>query len=403
MEKYTRTSKASKVNSGTLFTGRVTAIILNPNTYPQLFKDKGQYAAIGGIEFIPVSSPNPNTEEGSKLFAYPLFPNIKHYPVEDETVVVLRSTDTGTSETAVTSTYYYLPPTNTWNTTHYNASPDKIYKNRENPKISVKSYQEVERGSFQKEIQNVNTQTSTITGFTEQADITNLQPFSGDLTIEGRWSNGIRLSATPVESNRIDGTWTADGKTTSPIITVANGRPKSNTSYLPQVEDLRYDQSSIYLTSTQKIKFLTYPEYKTTSFNNINPPTAISEYTKPQTIVTSDRVTVFGRDSIINNAPLLHFNTNRLNIDSTGEVTVQASRVNLGSGNPDELQPALKGDQTQVLLDEILDTLKQLVQACATATGTVPIASLQKFAAENITRIQKLNTSTIKSDDTFIV
>ena len=390
----TSTGKASNI-----INGRVRAVILDSEAYPELYRKHGQEASIGGIVFEFLDTGNSASQLNNLPFALPYFSNLTNPPVEGEAVTVLVAGDRATASNNSTRKYYYLPPVNIWNNPHCNTTPNEVFEGPlYNPDTDKKGYLTTEQGATNKP----GTSPTTLTyksGFEEKSTVFPLIPFAGDTAIQGRWGNSIRFGSTNKDNSKTN--WSSVGQVGDPIILLSNGR-FSNSGKWNTLEEINTDDSSIYLTSTQKINIdPTY--YLNYSYNGENVPEDPEQFTNPQIILNSNRVSLFSRESSLISAPKVHITGETINLDSTGAFTVYANRVNLGSGNPDELQPALKGDQTQALLDEILFTLKKLVEACATATGTVPIASLQKFAAENIARIQKLDTSTIKSDDTFIV
>ena len=390
-------------NSGILLLpARVKRVILTPEEYPEDYRQRGEFASLGGIKF-EFTNNSTNQNEAKDNFALPYNSNHKNIPQKNEIVTILALPNTESSTNKVSFSYYYLPSVNIWNSPHVNAVPDEALTSGGTPPSQRKNYRDVEQGSSRVLTDKPTTLTFD-NNFTERSTVRNVPYFPGDNILEGTFGNHIRLSST-CDRESLPNTWSTPGigSNGDPIITIQNGQYLTDTNpWEPLSEDINLDSSSIYLTSTQKIS-IESTSYLNSSYNGENVPVNPEEYTQPQILLNSNRVSLFGRDSSIISAPKVHVTGETINLDSTGAFTVYASRVNLGSGNPNELQPALKGDQTQALLDEILSTLKQLVQACATATGTVPIASLQKFAAENITRIQKLNTSTIKSDDTFIV
>ena len=381
---------------------RVKRVILTPEEYPDDYRQRGESASLGGIKF-EFTNNSTNQNEAKDDFALPYNSNHKNIPQKNEIVTILALPNTESSTNKVSFSYYYLPSVNIWNSPHVNAVPDEALTSQGTPPSQRKNYRDVEQGSS-RVLTDKPTTLLFDNNFTERSTVRNIPYFPGDNILEGSFGNHIRLGSTCVRES-LPNTWSTKGigSNGDPIITIQNGQYPTDTSpWEPLSENINLDDSSIYLTSTQKIN-IEPPTYLNYSYNGENTPEDPDQFTQPQILLNSNRVSLFSRESSLISAPKVHITGETVNMDMTGAFTVYANRVNLGSGNPDELQPALKGDQTQALLDEILFTLKRLVEACATATGTVPIASLQKFALENSTRIQKLNTSTIKSDDTFIV
>lgn len=398
----------STVNTGILgsksdtliLPARVKAVLLTPEEYPEDFDQRGGYGSLGGIKF-EFTNNSTNQDNSKDYFALPYSSNQKSIPQKNEIVVILALPNPTSTTNKVAFSYYYLPAVNIWNSSHVNAVPDEALTSDGTPPSQKKDYRSIEQGS-PRILTDQPTKLTFDNGFEERSTVRNIPYYPGDNVLEGSFGNHIRLGSTDNRSS-LPNTWSTVGTNGDPIITIQNGQyPTDTNPWEPLSEDINLDDSSIYLTSTQKIN-IEPPIYLNYSYNGENTPEDPEQFTQPQILLNSNRVSLFSRESSLISAPKVHITGETVNLDSTGAFTVYANRVNLGSGNPDELQPALKGDQTQVLLDEILDTLKQLVQACATATGLIPIASLQKFATENIARVQKLNTSTIKSDDTFIV
>ena len=73
-----------------LFSARVKDIILDESN--PLFKQYGEWASIGMVLIEDVTQP---TNTNSNTQAYPLFPNIKQYPLLNEVVVVISLPSTG--------------------------------------------------------------------------------------------------------------------------------------------------------------------------------------------------------------------------------------------------------------------------------------------------------------------
>lgn len=401
--KNTKLQSRSAADTGmSLVPARVLAVILDDTTYPDLFKKYGEWASIGGIVFEFQQTPTPNKSLADQQFALPLIPNLKNYPVTNEIVPVLVSADTDINTNTTSFKYYYLPPTNVWSSNHHNAIPDEIYTTEGLQPSQKKDYIQVGEGSVRR-VSDGSTEIQFDNGFQERVNIKPLAPFAGDVIVEGRWGNSIRIGST--NSSGLPNTWSSIGQEGDPILILRNGQYEDNQpAWVNTSEDVNKDGASIYLTSTQKIDLTparaSYQSYP-------SPSEAPGEYTKNQIILNSGRIVLNSSSDHLLLASNKSINLNAVEniiLDTPGETTIQASRVNIGSGNPVDLQPALKGDTTQELLDDILQALKALTTACASAvTPAGPVASLQRFATQYGTKIQALNTTTIKSDDTFIV
>tara|TARA_R110000851_G_scaffold284525_2_gene438093 strand:- start:1034 stop:2152 length:1119 start_codon:yes stop_codon:yes gene_type:complete len=95
-------------------------------------------------------------------------------------------------------------------------------------------------------------------GFTEDSTVSPLQPFIGDVLIEGRCGHSLRFGYTPQTSQTTKNpSWSTGGKDSDPITILSNGRGTSGDNNKFIIEDIDDDKSSIWLTSTQKVRIKT--------------------------------------------------------------------------------------------------------------------------------------------------
>jgi hypothetical protein len=390
-------------NTFTVLPARVLSVVLDSKTYPATYKQHGDYASLGGITFEFLSTPKLNKVEGGTLFALPLLPNIHHYPIEGEIVTIVLSGGINNNQNTLNKTFYYLPPTNTWASTHINAVPNEIYTPPYSPTSTQKSYLDSEAGS-----PNVlpDTYQSVLPfkyGIKERSDIRPLLPQPGDVSFEGRWGQSIRLGST--NRSALVNTWSTSGTEGDPLIIIRNNQFKSTVEpWIPLSEDINADGGSIYISSTQKIPINTV-NYKIESFNSENPPTEPKEYIKDQIILNSGRLLFAAKEDsiLLTSANSIHLSATRFNVD-VDSTTIQSNKIELGSSDPSLLQPVLRGQEVQDLLDNVIELLTKLTTACLTASnGAGPVESLVTFALENQALLAKLKTSTIKSKDVFTV
>lgn len=129
--------------------------------------------------------------------------------------------------------------------------------------------------------------------FKEVSNLSQLQPYSGDIIHEGRFGQSIRFGYTPKNADsKISPSWTST-TTDSPITIIRNGAGTSNGYNKFVIEDINKDDSSIWLGSKQKIGLK--------SSNNFTLgviPTGT--YKNPQIILNSDRVVINSKsDSVL--------------------------------------------------------------------------------------------------------
>ena len=233
---------------------RVLATVLDNTTYPEIFKANGEWASIGGIVFEFVETPLPGDNLEGRLFALPLLANLKNYPVKNEIVSLLISSDTSINTNTNSYKYYYLPATNVWSSNHHNAIPQEVYQNQGLQPAQKKDYLQVGQGSVRR-VTDGSTEIKFDNGFKERVDIRPLSPFSGDIIVEGRWGHSIRLGST--NSSTLPNTWSSTGKEGDPIVILRNNQYKSSLQpWIPLSEDVNLDGASIYMTSLRRYQSL---------------------------------------------------------------------------------------------------------------------------------------------------
>jgi len=357
-------SSSTAGESSSTISARVKDIILD-NSHPR-FTEFGEWNSIGVIFFEIVANPEfatPITDAN----AYPLFPNIKHYPLKEEIVTLTRASDVNSEGSTTSISWYYFPPVNIWNSPIHNALPLII-----NPNSRTDDYQKAD------------------VGFVRQ-----ISDSSTNINLGGRFSNSIRLGST-VNNAKIPNPWSAAGENGSPIFILRNGQSSNqlnvednSNSWVPTLEDINNDKSSIYLTSTQQIPLLPASS-REDSYRKSTPPEAVRTYSGEQIILNSGRLVFNAKnDSIILGAvKSIHLTSNTsVNVDGATQIALVAPKVYLGSttGAEDiQLQSLVLGENLNVLLGEIasfLGTLNIAFQTATDATGA-PIASLSAIACD---------------------
>lgn len=364
---------------------RVLAVILDDKGYPDLFKKYGEWASIGGIVWEYVKTSTTDKSLDTKNFALPLFPNIKHLPVENEIVLLIISSDSGILNDPTSYQYYYLPPTNVWASSHHNATPDQIYAN---PGVNVlpgdqKQDYELVGGTLVRRVNDKGTEIfKPGDPFIENKYIRTLAPYPGDVIIEGRYGNSLRFSST--SQFGFKNNWSNYQAFNSPITILRNGQkidfrqePWENIS-----EDINTDFSSIYLTSNQQIPLIP-SSFKTFSYRpDQSIPENAQSFIKPQVILSSGRLFFnAASDSIILSSAdsILLSSGKSTNIDSP-TMTIRSQNVSIGSA--DAKERVIKGDTFVKELNSFLIALKQVQVALSSAANAGgPVQSLIDVSA----------------------
>jgi len=375
--------------------GRVIDIILDENH--DKFDLYGGYSGIGTVIFKSVKKPNiVGTQEGA--IALPYFTNIKNYPLLGEIVPILflPSLGIGTNTNSVQA--YYLPPTNIWNNPHQNAYPNVTPL----PDSQNKSYEETILGS-PSVVSNNEIGINLGKTFEEKSNIHPLQVFEGDTILEGRWGNTIRLGSTVKDQNP----WSKVGTNGDPIIILKAGSNPNNTkeAWIPEVEDIDKDRSSIYITSCQQIpikEVLTdYSSY--TSYH----PTLPDQYVGNQVILNSGRL-LFNANSdhiVMSSKLTTSFNAGKgFNFDS-GTNFVVKTKTTIRLGDKGAPHPLLKGDVTIEILSDLVSEITKFVKLFQSSPSPY-LTQVIAAAGILVPKLEALNTelkTTTKSSKTFTV
>jgi len=241
---------------------RVEKVILDDKDSE--FKKFGGWNGLGTIKYSSIYSELNGVDVEKLPSARPFFPNIKHYPIMNEIVYIIQLPN-NTSQNNNNMISYYLDVISIWNHPHHNAMPSVVSPSDNN-------YVPVSGGSVRKTI-NPNIDIDLGKTFKERPDVQPLLPFEGDTIYEGRWGNSIRFGST-VKNSNIPNLWSNIGTNGDPIIIIRNGtKIVAEQGWIPTLEDINNDQSSIYFTSNQSIPIqLANPNWE--SFNSkISNPT----------------------------------------------------------------------------------------------------------------------------------
>ena len=386
--------------SQNVISARVTDIILNEN-HPS-FEALGGWTSIGTVFFEKVEGGNLN--QPLVQTATPLLPYLKNYPLVNELVLLFFLPNKDIDKNSNTKQYYYLNPIAVWNNQHINGYPNTLKKST-TQSTEKKSYQEIEQGQTRKSTEEEveYSYNSPLVGgtFVEKANIHPILPFAGDIITEGRWGNSLRLgSTTKIQDSTYTNNWSNSGENGNPITILRNGQPLDSSSegWIPVVEDINKDLSSLYLTSNQQIplksEFRSYPAIKNTI------PETIGSYIGSQAILNSDRLIFNAKaDSIImNSQQSIAFSAiGDIGIYSRdNEVTLQSKkRVNLGEINAS--QSVMLGDN---FINDFEDFITKIKLMCDTLAKEPQLVLTQGVANSVSTKadsmLKRINSYTSK-------
>jgi hypothetical protein len=370
-----------------LIPARVIDIILD-ETHPN-FINQGEWKSIGNIVYELINSPeNPIIAAN---IAKPLLSNNKHFPLKNEIVFLIRLPNT-TSLNNLTDneSYYYLTTLALWNHPHHNAFPNPL----NNPSISEsqrKDYKSIEEGNIRK-VNNTSTEidlnaTNNSGGkFIEKTNIRPLLPFTGDVLYEGRFGNSIRLGSTIKSKSKFSNNWSTSGTEGDPILILRNGQliESNSEGWIPLVEDINKDLSSIYFTSTQKIP-IEVSSKNYTGIRNELIPSYPNSYNKPQIILNSGRLLFNSTtDSILFSSKKVISLSAIEDIGLSTRANINLSANNIRIGGPQANESLILGDSFMKQFNVLLDSLSLLCEALATEAACLSSTPLVATGLSNV-------------------
>jgi hypothetical protein len=374
---------------------RVLSIVLD-ETHPR-FKELGEWNGLGIIEYEDVINPLPSP---SLPIARPLTGNFKNLPLINEVVYIIALPDTEIESISSNTIEYYINIVSLWNHPHHNAFPTTP---NTLPPTQQKDYIQTEAGNVRR-VTDQSTEIFLGKTFVERSNIHPLLPFEGDMLYEGRWGNSIRIGSTVKNTPN---NWSTVGTDGDPILIIRNGQGvQTEEGWVPTVEDINNDDSSIYSTSTQKIPLKAsstlYDSYKTA-------PTAPDQYAGKQILINSGRL-VFNSTVdhiLLSSAQTIGFSAVKgFNFDTKANFVINAPSIKLGSKNATE--PLLLGNKTVDLLEQLLVNLQSFMTICSTLVSTppgTPVGPLNIVAGQMSTILNGLqqNLNSIKSKNNFTI
>lgn len=376
-----------------IFPARVKDIILD-NSDNNLFKSYGEWSGTGLIFFERINASNPEKNPDSNNFARPLFTNHKNYPLKNEVVYVISLPNANIQGPVNSVSYYYFQPINIWTSNHHNAIPNPLAGNSI-PDEQKRDYEQTALGAVRK-VTDGGTEIDLGSTFKENLNIKPLLPYEGDIIHEGRWGQSLRFGST-VNDSFIANPWSKTGKNGDPITILRNAQyEENNDPWVPQVEDINKEGSSVYITSTQIIPL----EVSSKSYKSYNtPPSSPSEYGGEQIILNSGRLVLNAKtDSILlSAADTINLNSvSSVNIDSPTTI-IQSKNVVLGDINA--VEPLILGDKFLNDLSKLLAQLVTLGTALQTPIGSgppfvinpsipAPAVNITQTATEMLNKIQ---------------
>lgn len=297
--------------------------------------------------------------------AKPLHSNIKQLPIIGEIVMVCLAPTPRHSAASFGRQFYYTHPVSIQSSIHHNGLPGA---NR----LAIDNRTQNEKANNASDGIPSNLTDRTVLkdiidpGFPERLDVYPIQPYSGDIILEGRWGQSIRFGST-VDTRRkypIYPTWGVGlGATGNPITIISNGtnpsrREKTYNEF--HIESPDNDDSSIWLTSGQSVRFTPSSTYEPSMSDKQISLFRTNSFSGNQVIIAADRI-IFNakKQEIIGYSKEgIGFSTEKsLALNGKKVIELESERISLGI---DATSPSVLGDKLMDLMTELCDLLQNM-------------------------------------------
>lgn len=360
--KLTQTAGGGSSKQDSVAFGRVIKIALDEST--EILDAQGNALPIGTILYRDITAEKEVAATESP--ALPLSSNIKQFPLENEIVALVQGPTSDIQSNVGTKDIYYSTIVNLWGSNHHNAIPEP------------------------------NTDISTILGtdVVELSTINPMYPFPGDVLIEGRQGQSIRMGGYKSPKNKFADS-VNNGK---PTILISNGQLKTDNGIDYIVEDINNDPNSIYFLSDHKSD-LVAANNKRDSYDVV--PLQSNKYIGNQVLVNGGRLFLNAKEdsAFISAKESVGINGRTLNFDAKDYMCIDAKKIYLGkvARTSTNREPVVLGTQLENWLTTLLDTLES-VAASMTAASSItggPVPTLNAAGPELDAVIKSLKTQLI--------
>jgi hypothetical protein len=334
--------KLSDIKKDDTSPARVIDVILDSD-HP-MYKQYGGPNSIGMIFYRLINQTDLDTSEsGEEDYtgqAYPISAHSKILPLKNEIVFLTKGPDRFVDEGTGVGRYYYITPYAIWNHPHHNAIPVKTEDKPEDVNIGK--------------------------GLGINDKLAPLQPFTGDMLLEGRLGQSIRFAGMPHDKSP----FTDNSNENKPLLIISNGQKQAENGYNHIIEDINKDPSSIFLTSDNTIP-LELVNKKRDSYDK--KPDLPSKYKGSQILFNADRLTLNARksDILLSSNNSIGLNSTSVNIDGKEYMCIDAEKVYLGSqariNQGASKQPVVLGHRLEAYLEDILNQIIGLSKAMGKA------------------------------------
>ena len=291
--------------------GEVIDVVMN-DSHEWLYSEFGG-AEIGyvKVKFLGEERERPQmNEEEVGSWIPPLNKNIASYPLKGEIVLLVRAPSLGAQIRPGMTQYYWVDTVQMFGDTNVNAVP--------NMAMNTDSFTNDKLGET----------------FPEK-DIKPVQHYEGDTIIQGRFDNSIRLGSTQL-LGKPSNTWSIGSADGDPIMYITNGHADTGDTH---IEDINDNDSTVLLTSTQKI--------------DLKPANAIAAQTVA--VPTGPVIPMLPINAYLGKSQVI-INSDRLIFNAKSENIILSAKKEIG------LSTATWKLNVSALADIVLEMLTQLTQ-----------------------------------------
>ena len=309
---------------------RVVDIILD-DTHEE-WEKYGQMEALGAIKYRVIGEYQDESDPTLLDVAYPISTNIKNFPLLNEIVLITSAPALDRDGSNVNNTRpYYTTIVNIWNNPHVNPFPD--------------TKQGLEDLGY---------------NFEDKSNVGPLQPFQGDLIVEGRQGQTIRFTGVDHDKMFVKNN---DQKA---ITIISNGKVGASPN-ATVVENIDDDPASIYMVEDHIVE-LTQANEKRDAWDS--EPDKADTYQGSQVLINAGRLFFNAKEESIlfSGTEAIGGNAKTINWDGEDYVAVDATKVYLGTEAFGEREPVLLGASTQAWMKKLVSELERLGEALAAVT-----------------------------------
>jgi hypothetical protein len=206
---------------------------------------------IGKILFRDLAKEFNRPEKEIKNIAYPLDRSVARYPMQGEEVIIYRAVGEGgtVGSLVMSNICFYSFVVSAMHNVTFNSNPfmgtNSTHIDPANPLIS---YNESKK-RFDNKLKDIN----TVKDASNKPKVyKQLQPYTGDFILQGRFGNTIRFGSTSLGN---DSSWSKSGVSGDGIMVLrVNNDSVTDEKSMMTAEDIDKDDASIYMCTSQRIE-----------------------------------------------------------------------------------------------------------------------------------------------------